>query len=139
MRINLSPTPIAARQTCSVAFAGAAPEQAGKAYDPFYRNGVYEYSDPDDRSLVTLDQGGLYDFGEGQTGEITEFRAPSGAGNVIIAIEDRDGTHSTEVYNGAGIAQSFHPTIPILPSQRVKITTVGSGWFDLYVTRSPAV
>lgn len=137
MQINLSPTPVAARQTCSVAFAGLAPEQAGKAYDPSFKEGIYEYSDPDNRTLVTLDQGGLYDFGDTQTGEITEFRAPAGAGNVTIDIEDRDGTHSVEVYNGAGEAQFFRPTIPILPSQRVKITTVGAGWFDLFVTRSP--
>ena len=137
MQVAISPGPSAVRQTASVALAGAAPEFGGKAYDARYLNSIYKYVDPDNTSLETLDQGGLFDFGINNPPYIiTEFRALATAGNVIISVEDRDGTHAVECYNGAGGYQVMTNPIVVLSSQRVKVTTVGAGWIDLYIRKA---
>lgn len=138
MQVIISPEPTATRQTCSGAFAGAAPEFSGAAYLPFYLNHIYKYVDPGNTTLETLDQGGLFDFGSNvRAYAITEIRSLL-VGNIVVVVEDRDGTHSIQVFSGPGTYAAFTDPIIVLPSQRVKVSTVGSGWVDLYV-RSAAV
>lgn len=137
MQVAISPGPIAIRQTCTVAFAGAAPQAGGTDYEARFINSIYKYVDPADFSLEDLDQGGLFDFGtENPPYIITEFRALATAGNVIISVEDRDGTHAVECYNGAGGYQPLTDPITVLPSQRIKLSTVAAGWIDLYVRKA---
>lgn len=147
-RINPGAIPVAIRQTgIGVAgMTGVTPETGGKEYTPHYNDGRYDYADPDNPSLIDLDDGGLFQFEE--CVEIVELRAdlaaatpipPTIDGTFSMSIEDRDGTHVTSIIpaltNGVKKRFSYHPSIIVLKTQRVIITTTRPGSIELYIRK----
>jgi hypothetical protein len=125
---------------------GVTPEKGGKEYTPHYNDERYDYADPDDSSLILLDDGGLYVFEEPVL--IVEIRSqlapaapvpPPDAGTLEVVVEDRDGTHSTTVIpaltNGVDKRFVYMPAIVVLKSQRVKVTTTREGSVALYIRK----
>jgi len=150
MKVNQSPDPTAVRQeSTTVALSGVVPQvDAAPAPNvdctPFYLNSFYRYTNPEDAVDNDLVQGGLYDLDDKHPWAITEFRAPSVAGNVTLVIEDRVGAdkHPITVHSGSGGYVVFDVPIPVLASQVLKVSTVGIGtglnpvWVDIYVVKT---
>lgn len=147
-RINPGALPVAVRQTGADAagMTGVTPETAGKEYVPHYDNGRYDYADPDDPSLIDLDDGGLFQFEEDiLIPEIRSYLPPAApippplAGTLSVEVEDRDGTHVTTIIpaltNGVDKRFKFHPEIIVLKSQRVIIKTTRPGAVELYIRK----
>jgi len=147
-RINPGATPVAVRQTGTnvAGMTGVTPETAGKEYVPHYNNGRYDYADPDNPSLIDLDDGGLFQFEEPVL--INEIRAnlaaaapvpPPVDGTFSVDIEDRDGTHVTNIIppttNGVGKRFEYHPALVVLKTQRVIVKTTREGAVELYVRK----
>lgn len=144
MKINQSPDPVAIRQESSTAsFSGVTPQVTDAPNPniecvPVYRDGYYQYANPNDVADNDLAQGGLIDIDDKHPSEIAELRAPVSVGLVTLVIEERVGTnkHPTTVHSAVGGYTVFNPPIPILASQILKITTINSGWVDVYIVKA---
>ena len=141
MDIKAGQTTIGIRQTSTAAFDGSAPEgPASKAYVAV-ANGttkIIQYVDPDNRDLIALDQGGLYDFGNDQTVLLKEVRAASANGNITVVIGDRGDTdHDVTIGTAAAAHREFND-VAILPSQVLKVSTASAaagGYIEVYVVK----
>ncbi len=151
-RINPGAMPVAVRQTGAaiLGMTGVAPSTGGKLYVPHYSHGRYDYADPADSSLVDLDLGGLFRFEESvKIVEIRTFLAaatvtpPTIDGTLSVDIEDRDGTHVTNILpaltNGVGKLFTYHPSLVVLKTQQVVIKTTRIGAVELYIRLGDAL
>lgn len=146
--IVVGQTVVGVRQTIvGGPFTGVAPTfplvpgpGSGIAYPAKYAGGMYTYGDPDDFSVITLDAGGLFDFGDNSTYALKCIRAFCGAGATYnLYFQKRGGTEVTTMLTLAD-ANATNREIagigfPVLPSQTVKVTTTAAGTIDLYFTR----
>lgn len=134
-------TAAAVRQQCATKFAGVKPVAGGNDANVhvYGDTGIIQYSDPDNRADVALSQGGLFDFGRDQTVRILGVRAHPSLGDITVTIGDRDNAnHDVIVETPATEIVWFNTPIPVLPSQVVKISSVGfdaAGFVDLYVVK----
>ncbi len=135
--MNVGPIPTGFRQECSAALASKIPKKTGVTYIPTVdpATKIIQFADPTDPSLKSLDQGGLYDFGE-NTVIIKEVRGPTAAGNITVIVGDRDNAlHDVAIGTPATGRTVFAEPLIILPSQVLKIATASAGWVDVYAVK----
>lgn len=146
--IIVGQTVVGVRQTIvGGPFTGVAPTfplvpgpGSGVAYPAKYAGGMYTYGDPDDLTVLELDAGGLFDFGDNSTLALKCIRAFCGAAATYnLYVQKRGGTEITTILTVAD-ADSTNREIagiglPILPSQTLKVTTTAAGTIDLYFAR----
>ena len=144
-RVNPGPQPVAVRQTSIGAMTGVAPIGPDPQPNPYspdkYTDGRYDYVDPADHSLLTLKDGGRFEFEEDV--KIPEIRPHVTGGTFEVLIQDRDNTHVTEVItagsSAAGDRYDFHPSVIVLKSQALIVKTSAAGSVDVYVRKSDSL
>jgi hypothetical protein len=148
-RVNPGPLPVGVRQTSVGAMTGVAPVGPQPAplpgnvpYTPdAYAEDRYDYVNPDDHSLATLADGGFFEFEESV--KIPEIRPHVAGGTFEVLIEDRDGSHDTEVIAAASAADgdryAFNPPVILLKAQRLVVKTSAAGSVDVYVRKGDSL
>lgn len=122
------------RQTCSVAFAGkpclAVISGTTINFDPYATaNGVIEYADPQDNTVILADQGGEFIFSESVA--LKEIRGD--CGTITLTITDLNGTSGVLVYSSSIANHAFLSDLIVQSSQKVLISSTAPGWVELYV------
>jgi hypothetical protein len=147
MTIHFSETSVALRQYSSTKLTGVAP--VGAAVDPadpdvaytpaLYAKGIHTYCNADDKTLVDLTDGGIFDMGTDVFYAITSIHAKLDAlGTFTLDLVDRVSSEATRIYTtepGVHAYISCSPTIFVIPNNYIKVVTTVPGTIDIYCSR----